>query len=118
MSPTVDRLLASVRRDAITPPPGWLNEGPAELQRQVQAARAEAAEAKKKAGVDGKPLQPERPLQEQGRELRNWWIEEMLVTDQPLTERMVLFWHNHFTSSLHEGAVPAVAVPPERAVPP
>src|SRR6476620_969219 len=41
---TVDRLLASVRRDAITPPPGWLNEGPAELQRQVQAARAEAAE--------------------------------------------------------------------------
>jgi uncharacterized protein (DUF1800 family) len=97
---TVDRMLASVRRDAITPPPGWLNEGPAELQRQVQAARAEAAEAKKKAGVDGKPLQPERPLQEQGRELRNWWIEEMLVTDQPLTERMVLFWHNHFTSSL------------------
>ena len=97
---TVDRLLASVRRDAITPPPGWLNEGPAELQRQVQAARAEAAEAKKKAGVDGKPLQAERPLQEQGRELRNWWVEEMLVTDQPLTERMVLFWHNHFTSSL------------------
>ena len=39
-------------------------------------------------------------MQEQGRELRNWWIEEMLVTDQPLVERMVLFWHNHFTSSL------------------
>lgn len=97
---TVDRLLSNVRRDAITPPPGWLNEGPADLQRQVRAARAEAAEAKKKAGVDGKPLQPERPLQEQGRELRNWWVEEMLVTDQPLTERMVLFWHNHFTSSL------------------
>jgi uncharacterized protein (DUF1800 family) len=97
---TVDRLLANVRRDAITSPPGWLNEGPAELQQRVQAARAEAAEARKKAGVDGKPLQPERPLQEQGRELRNWWIEEMLVTDQPLTERMVLFWHNHFTSSL------------------
>lgn len=96
----VDRLLAGVRRDAVTPPPGWLNEGPAELQRRVRTARAEAAEAKKKAGVDGKPLQPERPLQEQGRELRNWWVEEMLVTDQPLAERMVLFWHNHFTSSL------------------
>jgi hypothetical protein len=40
---TVDRLLAGVRRDAITPPPGWLNEGPAELRRQQQAARAERA---------------------------------------------------------------------------
>ncbi len=94
----VDRLLASVRREAVTPPPGWLHEGPAELQHKVQAARAEANE--KKVGVDGKKLQPERPLQEQGRELRNWWVEEMLATDQPLTERMVLFWHNHFTSSL------------------
>ena len=55
---TVDRLLGNVRRDAVTAPPGWLHEGPAELQRQVQAARAEAAEAKGKTGVDGKPLQP------------------------------------------------------------
>ncbi|MPZ35659.1 MAG: DUF1800 family protein [Rhodospirillales bacterium] len=96
----VDRLLAGVRRDAITPPPGWLDEGPAELRRQQRAARAERAEAQKKQGVDGKPLRATQPIQEQGRELRNWWIEEMLVTDQPLTERMVLFWHNHFTSSL------------------
>jgi uncharacterized protein (DUF1800 family) len=90
----VDRLLAGVHRVALTPAPGWINEGPAELQRRQQAARAES-----KAGVDGKPLQVVRPLQEQGRELRNWWIEEMLATDQPFTERMVLFWHNHFTSS-------------------
>jgi len=97
---TVDRLLARVRRDALTSPPDWVNEGPAELQRQMQVARAEAAEAKNKTGDDGKPLQSERPLRTQGRELRNWWIEEMLATDQPLTERMVLFWHGHFTSSL------------------
>ena len=63
----VDRLLAGVRRDAITPPPGWLNEGPAELRRQQQTARAERAEAQKKQGVDGKPLQAaQQPLQEQG----------------------------------------------------
>jgi uncharacterized protein (DUF1800 family) len=36
---------------------------------------------------------------EQARQLGAWWIEEMLVTDQPLVERMTLFWHNHFTSS-------------------
>jgi uncharacterized protein (DUF1800 family) len=37
---------------------------------------------------------------EQARGLCNWWVEEMLVTDQPLVERMTLFWHNHFTSAL------------------
>jgi len=91
----VDRLLAGVRREALTPAPGWLDESPVELRRRQQAAVAE-----RKAGADGKPLQVVRPVEEQGRELRNWWVEEMLATDQPLTERMVLFWHNHFTSSL------------------
>ncbi len=32
-------------------------------------------------------------------ELRGWWVEEMRVTPSPLTERMTLFWHNHFVSS-------------------
>ena len=31
----------------------------------------------------------------------------MLATDQPLTERMVLFWHNHFTSSFQKVRYPA-----------
>jgi uncharacterized protein (DUF1800 family) len=91
----VDRLLGTVRQQAITPAPAWLNQGPAEVRRQQQAAEAE-----RKPGVDGKPLQIARPVQEQGRELRNWWVEEMLVTDQPLVERMAMFWHGHFTSSM------------------
>jgi len=93
----VDRLLSSVRRQAVTPPPAWIGEGPAELRRKQQAALAE-----EKPGADGRKLRVVRPVQEQGRELRNWWVEEMLVTDQPLTERMVLFWHNHFTSSFQK----------------
>ncbi len=31
--------------------------------------------------------------------LRGWWVGEMLTTASPLTERMTLFWHNHFVSS-------------------
>ena len=93
----VDRLLAHWHPQALTAAPAWIGEGPAELRRLQQAAQAEA---KEKKGVDGKPLKITRPVQEQARELRNWWVEEMLVTDQPLVERMTLFWHNHFTSSL------------------
>lgn len=91
---SVDRLLASTRHSALTAAPGWLGEGPAELRRRQQAAQAEI-----KTGIDGKKLEVVRPVEQQGRELRNWWVEEMLATDQPFTERMVLFWHNHFTSA-------------------
>jgi uncharacterized protein (DUF1800 family) len=33
------------------------------------------------------------------RDLQAWWLEEMIRTDSPLTERMTLFWHNHFSTS-------------------
>jgi len=40
--------------------------------------------------------------QEQAKRLKAWWWGEMLATDSPFTEHMVLFWHNHFTSSLRK----------------
>ncbi len=32
--------------------------------------------------------------------LRGWWLYRMLHTPQPLAERMTLFWHNHFATSV------------------
>ena len=98
----VDRLLANPRREAMTPAPDWIGLGPAEVQR-----RQRMAESERKKGVDGKDLSIVRPVQEQGRELRNWWVEEMIATDQPLVERMTMFWHGHFTSSLMKVRYPA-----------
>lgn len=89
---SVDRLLDVRRPDAITLAPAWIAQDMAGLRASTRAAR-------EKKDIDGKPLKIVRPAQEQARELRNWWVEEMLVTDQPLVERMTLFWHNHFTSS-------------------
>lgn len=91
----VEQLLEVRHTSALTPAPAWITQSLAELAVAQKAAR----EVK---GVDGKPLNIVRPAQEQARELRNWWVEEMLVTDQPLVERMTLFWHNHFTSSLEK----------------
>ncbi len=54
---------------------------------------------------DGLNKSPE----DQARALCNWWVEEMLATNQPLVERMTLFWHNHFTSALGKvGSAPAM----------
>jgi uncharacterized protein (DUF1800 family) len=36
---------------------------------------------------------------QQGQEMKNWWLMEMLATRTPLAERMTLFWHNHFATS-------------------
>jgi uncharacterized protein (DUF1800 family) len=33
-------------------------------------------------------------------ELRLWWLWAMLRTPHPLREKMTLFWHNHFVSSI------------------
>jgi uncharacterized protein (DUF1800 family) len=81
-------LLAGTRTSAVTAPPAWTNDsGPLRYPRRGE--NASAAEKK-------------QFLQEQlreGLELRSWWLNEMLITPSPLTERMTLFWHNHFASS-------------------
>ncbi len=37
--------------------------------------------------------------QDQLREFLTWWVERMLDGEDPLRERMTLFWHGYFTSS-------------------
>jgi uncharacterized protein (DUF1800 family) len=91
----VDRLLGSVRAQAVTSAPAWVNESPAALRRQQQ-------DVNRTRKAEGAEPRPNRVFQEQARELRRWWIEELLVSDQPMVERMTLFWHNHFTSSLQK----------------
>ncbi len=81
----VDRLLAGARREAVTPPPGFVDdpiERPAKLRSDPEARKALL-----------------KKLARQGLELRAWWLTEMLDTPSPLTERMTLFWHNHFATS-------------------
>lgn len=81
----VARLLASTPRAPVTPPPRWTAEPFywARLARMTPEERQAA----------------QRDRREKGIELRAWWLEEMRVTPSPLTEKMTLFWHNHFVSS-------------------
>ena len=32
-------------------------------------------------------------------EMSGWWMSEMVATPSPLTERLTLFWHDHFATS-------------------
>ncbi len=39
-------------------------------------------------------------------ELESWWWQQLLITKKPLQEKMVLFWHKHFTSDLRKANPP------------
>lgn len=34
--------------------------------------------------------------------LKLWWLEKMSTAEQPLLEKLTLFWHSHFASSYYE----------------
>jgi uncharacterized protein (DUF1800 family) len=82
----VDRLLSSAGKPAVTPPPAWMGT-PFESLRRFRGMSPE----ERKLAL--------RELFQKAFELQSWWLTEMLVTPSPLTEKMTLFWHNHFVSS-------------------
>ena len=91
----VDQLLAwAAITKVATAPPAWINdfESPRRLRGMSEEQRKTAL----------------REQIEKGAELRGWWMTEMLTTPSPLTEKMVLFWHNHFVSSLQKVRSPVL----------
>ncbi len=82
----VDRLLVGARTSTVTPAPAWIDERlvpPRELRAMSDDARRAELQKQVRMGLD----------------LRGWWLREMAATPSPLTERMTLFWHNHFVSA-------------------
>jgi uncharacterized protein (DUF1800 family) len=82
----VDRLLPRTASPRVTPPPAWVHEPVTPFSR-VRAMSTEERQAWQRNNVA------------RGLDLRGWWLQEMVATPSPLTEKMVLFWHNHFVSS-------------------
>jgi uncharacterized protein (DUF1800 family) len=84
----VDRLLAESRPQAQTPPPAWVGRAPFPPKDQMAQDDAKAAYRDQ--------------VRDETIELREWWYREMWSTHSPLTERMTLFWHNHFVSGMQK----------------
>ncbi|NML31303.1 DUF1800 domain-containing protein [Paraburkholderia antibiotica] len=82
----VAEVLASARTEAVLPPPEWIIE--------PIPTRAE-----RNAWTEDQRREQQKRRGEHYELLRAWWVREMLTGPSPLTERMTLFWHNHFTSA-------------------
>ena len=83
---SVDRILARTRNQPVVPRPAFLAQAwppyrdfPTMTEQQRQAFN--------------------QARRDELQQLKAWWYAEMIATPSPLTERMTLFWHNHFVSA-------------------
>jgi len=47
-------------------------------------------------------LADQKANREDGRKLNQWWIDRMVLSTTPLRERLALFWHDHFATSIQK----------------
>jgi uncharacterized protein (DUF1800 family) len=87
-------LLDGVRQEAATPPPDFMAAPRPDWQAHWRSQDEEQKSLFNRAR-DAEAV-----------ELKAWWWREILTTKSPFTERMVLFWHNHFTSSMDKVRAP------------
>jgi uncharacterized protein (DUF1800 family) len=91
----VDKILDGARTTAMTPGPSWLSDN-----KPVFPVLSGM-------GPDERAAQ-QKLTNDQVQQIKAWWYDEMLATPSPFTERMTLFWHNHFTSSLRKTRSPVL----------
>jgi uncharacterized protein (DUF1800 family) len=82
-------ILENTRVQPQTPAPVWVDEPPPDFRKLRGMSEDERRSFRKRRHA-------------QGLELKACWYQEMIHSDSPLTERMTLFWHNHFTSGLRK----------------
>jgi len=80
----VNKVLGGVRPISLLPPPeSKISSGEPNSVKRVTAAERKAYNVATRQEMAA---------------LKQWWIREMLMTDSPLTERLVVFWHGHFAT--------------------
>ncbi len=80
-----------------TPNPDWAHPDPDRMQRYQQLRQAATPEQRRQ-------LQKEQNLflQKSMLELRGWWLHRMAYGPRPFQEKMTLFWHGHFATSMEK----------------
>lgn len=79
-----------------TQDPGWAKPDPERLEKQ-RAARQAGEEPRRRFQREQQQMQ-----RQQITELRGWWLQRMAQGPRPLQEKLVLFWHGHFATSMEK----------------
>jgi len=92
------RDLVDVKSEAANvPPPPWAHP------RNIQAQRMEIKAAKDRGENFQDKARRVRMMEgDEIVDLRRWWLDRMLNGPAPLLEKMTLFWHSHFATSIQK----------------
>jgi uncharacterized protein (DUF1800 family) len=79
------------------PAPAWAHP------RNIRAMRMEARGLRDQPGQRQEKMREIRMMEgEQILDLRRWWLDRMMNGPAPLLEKMTLFWHGHFATSVQK----------------
>jgi len=112
----VDRLLEPDESAEAFPLPAWAEPATARAEQQE---RFEQLREMRRASRDLSPEAAERKRRQFARQRRrqdqqrtiesgNWWFDRLLRTRAPLREKMVIFWHDHFATSVQKVRLPVL----------
>jgi uncharacterized protein (DUF1800 family) len=76
--------------------PAWAKPDP-ERQERFRSMRQASAEERQKMLRSEQQDQRQRMI-----ELKGWWLKRMATGSRPLQEKMTLFWHGHFATSIEK----------------
>lgn len=79
-----------------TPAPAWAKPDPTRAERFRQMRQASEEERRELRRAE------QRTQRERFFELRTWWLQRMVHGPRPLQEKLTLFWHGHFATSLQK----------------
>jgi uncharacterized protein (DUF1800 family) len=112
----VDSLIAPTEPLDAFPVPAWST--PEQALADMKSRRMEIRESRKAARglppeqAEKAKREVQKAIQQESRrqalEGQSWWFRRMLKTEAPLREKMTLFWHDHFATSIQKVKQPAL----------
>jgi len=97
LAATLSQLVDFDNAAARVPPPVWAHP------RNIREARMEL-QSKRDQPEERKEQLREIQMTENNNilDLRQWWLDRMMNSPAPLLEKMTLFWHGHFATSIEK----------------
>lgn len=80
-----------------TPAPDWAHPEPERLAALRQVYKTGTPDERRQAQQAEQRMQYQRMI-----ELRGWWLNRMAKGPRPFQEKMTLFWHGHFATSVEK----------------
>src|SRR3979411_2188916 len=97
LAAAVHQRVDSASDAANLPPPTWAHP------RNIRAVRMEARGLKDEPGQRTEKIREIQMMEnEQILDLRRWWLNRMMNGPAALLEKMTLFWHGHFATSVQK----------------